>query len=76
MKVQILGTGCAKCTQLAENAGEAVSGLGLDCEIVKVSDLSEIVGFGVMTTPALALDGDVKSMGRLLSVEEIKAILS
>ena len=75
MKIQILGTGCPKCRQLAANAEEAVSALGLDAEIVKVTDLNEIMGFGIMMTPGLAVDGDVKAAGKLLSVEEIKKIL-
>ncbi|MFH1688693.1 MAG: thioredoxin family protein [Candidatus Eisenbacteria bacterium] len=75
MKVQILGTGCPKCKMLAERVGSAVSESGLDCEVVKVTDINEIMGFGVMLTPALAVDGDVKSAGKLLSVDEIKALL-
>ncbi len=75
MKIQILGTGCPKCRQLAANAEEAVAALGLDAEIVKVTDLNEIMGFGIMMTPGLAVDGDVRAVGKLLSVEEIKKIL-
>jgi small redox-active disulfide protein 2 len=74
-KVQVLGTGCAKCNQLAENARMAVHQLGLQCEVVKVSDIKEIMDFGVMITPALAIDGNVKTSGKLLSVEEIKEML-
>ncbi len=75
MKVQILGTGCPKCKMLAERVGSAVSEAGLDCEVVKVTDINEIMAFGVMMTPALAVDGNVKSAGKLLSVDEIKALL-
>jgi small redox-active disulfide protein 2 len=57
MKIQILGTGCPKCRQLAENAEEAAKELGLDYELEKVKDINEIMSFGVMMTPALVLDG-------------------
>ncbi len=72
MKIQILGTGCPKCKQLAANAEEAVKGLGLDCEIVKVTDINAIMDMGVMMTPALAIDGVVKSTGKVLSPDDIK----
>jgi small redox-active disulfide protein 2 len=76
MKIQILGTGCPKCAQLTENAAAAVAELGLDCELVKVTDIGEIVAMGAMMTPALAVDGVIKSSGRVLSVEEISGILA
>ncbi len=75
MKIQILGTGCPKCHQLEKNAREAVQQLGLDAEIDKVTDIREIMKFGVMMTPGLAVDGEVKSVGKLLSVEEIRKLL-
>lgn len=75
MKVQILGSGCAKCKLLEEHAREAVAELGLDAEVVKVSDLDEIMAMGVMMTPALALDGEVKSAGKLLSKDAVVDIL-
>lgn len=75
MKIQILGTGCPKCKQLTQHAEEAVKDLGLDAEIVKVTQINDIMKFGVMVTPALAVDGQVKSAGKLLSVEEIKGLL-
>jgi len=75
MKIQILGTGCTKCKKLAQHAEEAVNGLGLDAEIEKVTQLSDIMKFGVMITPALAVNGVVKSAGKLLSAEEIKGLL-
>jgi small redox-active disulfide protein 2 len=75
MKVQILGTGCPKCRTLTERVETAVSQMGLDCEVVKVTDIKEIMAFGVMMTPGLAIDGEVRSTGRLLSVEEIKTVL-
>jgi len=76
MKIQILGTGCPKCRQLAENAADAAAQLGLDCELEKVTDINEIMKFGVMMTPGLAIDGAVKSTGKLLTVDEIKELLS
>ena len=75
MKIQILGTGCPKCKQLSEHAEEAVQALGLDAEIEKVTQINDIMAFGVMITPALAVDGKVKSSGKVLSVEEIKGML-
>ncbi|MCP4549861.1 MAG: thioredoxin family protein [bacterium] len=75
MKIQILGTGCLKCNQLEKNARDAISQLGLDCEIEKISDINEIIGFGVMMTPGFVVDGNVKSSGKLLSVAEIKELL-
>ncbi len=75
MKIQILGTGCPKCRQLAENAAVAAEELGLDCELEKVTDINEIMKFGIMMTPGLAVDGQVKSTGKLLSVDEIKKLL-
>lgn len=75
MKLQILGTGCPKCAQLAANADAAAQAAGLDYELVKVTDLNEIMDFGVMLTPALAVDGEVKVVGKVPSVEEIQALL-
>ena len=76
MKVQILGTGCPKCKKLTENAEVACRDLGVDVEIEKVTDIDKITGYGVMMTPALAIDGEVKSVGRVLTVEEIKRLVS
>ena len=75
MKVQILGTGCPKCRTLAENAEAAAKALGLDYELEKVTDINEIMGFGVMMTPALAVDGQVRVSGKVPGVEEIKGML-
>ncbi len=75
MKIQILGAGCAKCNKLLDNAAQAVSEAGIDCEIEKVTDLQEIMNFGVMTTPALVIDGEVKSAGKVVKPDEIKAML-
>ena len=75
MKVQILGTGCPKCRKLAENAEAAAKALGLDYELEKVTDINEIMAFGVMMTPALAVDGQVRVSGKVPGVEEIKGML-
>jgi len=74
-KIQILGTGCPKCKQLSENAEAAAKALGLEYELVKVTEINEIMKFGVMMTPGLAVDGVVKSAGKLLSADDIKKIL-
>lgn len=74
-KIQILGTGCPKCKKLAENAQEAINGLENDFEIVKVTDINEIMKFGVMMTPALAVDGQVKVTGKVVSADEIKQMI-
>ncbi len=76
MKIQVLGTGCAKCEKLAEHAHQAVERAGpTDAAVEKVKDLKEIMAFGVMKTPALAVDGEVKISGRVPEVEEIVDIL-
>lgn len=75
-KLQILGTGCPKCKKLAENAEAAAKGLGIEYEIEKVTDINEIMKFGVMMTPALAVGGDVKIVGKVPSVAELKAMLA
>ncbi len=74
--LQVLGTGCAKCTKLKENAEAAVREAGIEASVEKIEDINVITGFGVMMTPALAIDGEVKAVGKLLSVEEIKALLA
>ena len=71
-KIQILGTGCPKCEKLAEHAAAAAKELGIEHELVKVTDINEIMKFGVMMTPGLAVDGAVKSSGKVTSVEDIK----
>jgi small redox-active disulfide protein 2 len=75
-KLQILGTGCPKCKQLAENAEAAAKALNLEYELVKVTEINEIMKFGVMMTPALAVDGEVKSVGKVLPIDEIKKALA
>ncbi len=75
-KLQILGTGCPKCNKLAEVASNAAIELGIEYEIEKVQDINEIIKFGVMMTPALAVDGEVKVYGKVPDIEEIKAMIS
>jgi len=75
MKIEILGTGCAKCKKLYENTLEAVKLSGKEAEVSKVEDIKEIVAYGVMSTPAIVVDGVVKVSGKLVSPEEIKAML-
>ena len=76
MKLQILGTGCPKCKKLADTAQAAAEELGLDYELEKITDINEIMKFGVMLTPGLAVDGKVKASGKVPSVDEIKQMLS
>jgi len=75
-KLQILGTGCPKCSDLAERTEEAAKELGIDYELVKVSDINDIMSFGVMMTPALAVDGEVKISGKVPGIDEIKELIS
>jgi small redox-active disulfide protein 2 len=74
-KIQILGTGCPKCKMLAELAEAAAKDIGIEYEIEKVKDINEIMKFGVMMTPALAVDGKVKVVGKVPSPDEIKKML-
>jgi len=74
-KIQILGTGCPKCKKLAENARAAAEELGIEYDLQKVTDISSIIEMGVMMTPALAVDGEVKLLGKVPSLEELKSIL-
>jgi small redox-active disulfide protein 2 len=74
--IQVLGTGCAKCTKLKDNAQQAVDDLGLDARVEKVEDINQITSFGVMMTPALAVDGEVRVVGKVPSADEIKQMLS
>jgi small redox-active disulfide protein 2 len=75
MKIAILGTGCAKCTKLYEAARQAVTDLGISAEVEKVSDIQQIMAYGVMMTPALVVDGEVKVVGKVPSADELKALL-
>ena len=74
-KIQILGPGCPKCKKLAEESEKAAKELGLEFEIVKVTDVKEIMKFGVFSTPALVVDSKVKSVGKILDAKQIKDIL-
>jgi small redox-active disulfide protein 2 len=75
-KIQILGTGCPKCKKLAENAEAAARELGIEYQLEKVTDINEIMRFGVMMTPALAIDGQVKVTGKVSDISAIKKMLS
>jgi small redox-active disulfide protein 2 len=72
MKVQVYGTGCAKCNMLEKVVKDAIKELGVRAEVVKVSDINEIVDAGILATPGFAVEGEVKSMGRVPSADEIK----
>jgi len=76
MKIQVLGPGCPKCRKLAENAEAAAKALGVDYQLEKVTDIVQILNFGVMMTPALVVDGKVKLVGKVPSSEEIRAVLA
>ena len=75
MKIQVLGTGCPKCKTLMANAEEAVKAVGVEAQFEKIDKIADIMKFGVMITPALAIDGLVKSVGKVLSADEIKKYL-
>lgn len=75
-KLQILGSGCAKCKKLAEHAEAAAQALGIDYEMEKVTGLDDILSYGVMNTPALVVDGEVKVAGRVPTVDAIKAMIA
>jgi len=75
MKIEILGMGCQKCKTLDQAAKDAAKELGIEAEFVKVEDIKEIMKYGVMVTPALVVDGEVKSFGKVLNKEEIKNLL-
>jgi len=76
MKIQVLGTGCPKCKLLIRNTEEALRDLGRSEEVEKVTDLDVIMDYGVMMTPALVVDGDVKSVGKVLSAADIKQLVA
>ena len=75
-KIQVLGSGCAKCKLLYEHVEQAAKELGITYELEKVTDIGAIMGYGVMTTPALVVDGEIKLTGRVPSAEQLKAVLS
>lgn len=74
MKIQILGTGCAKCEKLFKNAENAVEEAGISCEVEKITDLKKMMAMGVMMPPAVAIDGKVVSVGKILTPQEIKKL--
>lgn len=76
MQIKILGSGCSKCVTLAENTRRALGNLGREADIVKVTDIGEIAAHGVMSTPALAIDGKVVSVGRVLAPKSIEELIS
>lgn len=73
MEIKVLGPGCPKCAQTEKNVKEAVAGAGLDAKIEKVTDVMEIAGYGVFGTPAVVVDGEVKSVSKIPSVNEIRS---
>lgn len=75
MKIKVLGSGCSKCKTLAENTQTALTHLGLDADIIKVTDYAEIAAHGVMSTPALVIDDKVVSVGKVLLSSEIEKLL-
>lgn len=76
MKILILGTGCPKCKKLFQATEKAVAELGLECEVEKVTDIGQIVSYGILSTPGFVVDGVVKFSGKLPSITELKNILS
>lgn len=76
MKIEILGTGCPKCKTLTANVEKAVKEMGIEAEIVKVTKLTDIMNYGIMLTPALVIDGQVKSAGRVLTSDDIKKLIA
>ncbi|MBN1194183.1 MAG: TM0996/MTH895 family glutaredoxin-like protein [Methanomicrobiaceae archaeon] len=75
VRIEVLGTGCAKCRRLVKNVEKAVADLGIDAEIIKIEDITAIMDRGVMLTPGLIVDGELKVSGRVADVNELKAIL-
>ncbi len=75
MKIEIFGIGCPNCMKMEANAIKAIEEVGLEAEVIKVDSLEEIVTRGVMGTPAIAIDGEMKSSGKVLNVKQVKALL-
>ncbi|MBO1264912.1 MAG: thioredoxin family protein [Clostridia bacterium] len=75
MKIKILGSGCKNCVTLAKNAEEALKDLGMEAEIIKVTDFKDIASYGIMSTPGLVIDEEVVSYGKVLKPAAIKEIL-
>jgi small redox-active disulfide protein 2 len=76
MKIEVLGTGCARCKQLYQNTMQAVMDAKVDADVEKVEDIQQILKYGVMSTPALVVDGVVKFSGKVPSAEEVKRLIS
>jgi small redox-active disulfide protein 2 len=72
MEIKVLGTGCAKCGKVYENVKKAIAKLGIDAGLEKIEDIDTIISFGVMMTPAVVINGEIKASGRIPSTEEIK----
>lgn len=75
MKIEILGTGCPKCKMLFENVNSALKNSGKTAEVIKIEDIAKITEYGIMTPPALVVDGKIKSTGKLLTSDEIEKLL-
>lgn len=75
-KLEILGTGCPKCKKLAQAAEEAATSMGIEFELKKVTDINEIMDYGVMMTPALVVDGEVKVAGKVPSIDDLKKMIA
>ena len=73
--IQVLGPGCPRCEKLKKQVEEAVKQSGVEAQVEKVTDINVMMGFGIMMTPALVVDGEVKSTGKVLSVDEVKRLL-
>ena len=76
MKIEILGSGCPKCKQLYENVQKALRDIGMDAEVIKVEDINKITDYGIMMTPGLVVNGEVRSFGKVLSSDEIIVLIT
>lgn len=74
MRIEVFGTGCAKCKRLEKNVNEALAKAGIKAEVLKIEDIDDMIERGIMVTPALAIDGDLKLMGKVPSVDELIGI--
>ncbi len=75
MKIEVFGPGCARCVTLHENVLAAVRSAGIDCEVLKVTDMNRLLALNVISTPVLVIDGEVKAAGRVLSPDQVKPLL-
>ena len=76
MEIKVLGTGCARCKQLEKTVRQAVDDMGLDATVEKVTELTDIMAYGIMQTPGLVIDGEIRLAGRVPKIEEMKSLLS